>query len=275
MKINVNICDVKHGTQINQISVPERMKEKIPSGIGFIDDSLGGQGFTPGMCALLTGTPGAGKSTLLLQTAHAISRRDDCVVLFNTTEESLFQVKMTYDRLFGSEDHGSFYVGEDRIVDDLNPALHPKVKKEIEEGKHKAILQHARHIMKMHPNKQFFLFVDSLQAIDDGKYHDGSVNGATPVRSIELLTNFVKETYAICVCIGQVNKGGEFSGKQAIKHIIDAHMHLKIDTHIKSETQGMRIFEVQKNRFGSACPAYILNMESNGLHEWGSVEDEY
>jgi len=273
MKIKVQIGNIKHGTKINQIEVPERMREKIPTGIGFIDDCYGGEGLTPGTITLFTGTPGAGKSTLLLQMAQAVAKKQDCVSLFNTTEESLFQSKMVSERLFG-DGAGEFYVGEDRIVDDQHEGLHKKVSDQIKSGKMRAILQHARLLQKSNPGKQLFLFVDSLQSIDDGMYHDGSTNGNTPVRAMELLTNFVKQTFAICVCVGQVNKSGEFAGKQAIKHMIDCHMHLRIDTKDKSETQGMRIFEMQKNRYGYSGQAYVLNVEDTGLHEWGTLKDE-
>lgn len=269
MKINVQIGNIAHGTKINEINVPEQMRKKIPTGIGFIDDCCGGMGFTPGTITLLTGTPGAGKSTLLFQLANAVSKKENCISLYNTTEESLFQSKITCERLFGSSGC-DFYIGEDRIVDDRE--AHDKIKDDIAHGRVRAILQHARFLQSQNPGKQLFLFVDSLQTIDDGKYYDGTTNSNTPVRAMELLTNFVKETFAICVCIGQVNKSGEFAGKQAIKHTIDCHMHLRIDNKQGSETQGMRIFEMQKNRFGYSGLAYILNVEDNGLHEWGSID---
>ena len=273
MKIKVQIGDVAHGTKINQIEVPERMRTKIPTGLGFVDDMYGGLGLTPGTVTLFTGTPGAGKSTLLLQMAQAVSKkmvgREECIALLNTTEESLFQTKLVSERLFG--DKGDVYVGEDAIVDDRAEALHKNIKKQIAEGKTRAILQHARKLIKANPGKQFFLFIDSLQTIDDGYYGDGHTNSNTPVRAMNLLTDFAKETFAIVVCIGQVNKSGEFAGKQVVKHMIDCHMHLSIDTNDKSETQGMRIFEMQKNRYGYSGRAYILNVEDQGLYEFGAV----
>ncbi len=277
MKTKIAVGNIKHGTKINEIEVPEKMRKKIPTGIGFIDDCYGGQGLTPGTITLFTGTPGAGKSTLLLQIAQAVSRhmvgREPCHALLNSTEESLYQTKMVTERLFGDEG-GSFYVGEDVVVDDQNPNLHKNHKKALQEGRLDTILQNARKLIKKHPDSQLFLLIDSLQTIDDGYYGDGHINTMTPVRSMELLTNFCKETYTIGIVIGQVNKSGEFAGKQAIKHMIDCHMHLKIDTRDKSETQGMRIFEMEKNRYGYSGQAYILNVESNGLYEFGALSQD-
>lgn len=272
MKIAVQTGNVKHGTIINEIVVPDRMRIRIPTGIEFLDDCYGGSGLTPGTITLFTGTPGAGKSTLVLQVAQAIAERNDCIALFNTSEESVFQTKLVTERLFPTTG-GKFYVGEDFLIDDEN-GLCDKNKKEVDEGKLTCILQHARKLTTENPEKQLFLFIDSLQTIDDGMYADGHRNGNTPVRAMELLTNFAKATYTIVIVIGQVNKSGEFAGKQAVKHMVDAHMHLKIDTRDKSETQGMRIFEMQKNRFGHSGSAYILNVEETGLREWGALKDD-
>ena len=273
MKIAVQTGNIKHGTIINEIVVPEKMRIRIPTGISFLDDCYGGSGLTPGTITLFTGTPGAGKSTLVLQIAQAIAQREDCIALFNTTEESVFQTKLVTERLFPSTG-GKFFVGEDSLIDDQHDNFHDKNKVLIKDGKLTCILQHARGLQGENPDKQLFLFIDSLQTIDDGMYADGHRNGNTPVRAMELLTNFAKQTYSIVIVIGQVNKGGEFAGKQAVKHIVDCHMHLKIDTRDRSETQGMRIFEMTKNRFGHSGSAYILNVEENGLKEWGALKDE-
>ncbi|NBT35349.1 MAG: hypothetical protein EBT03_07395, partial [Betaproteobacteria bacterium] len=91
-------------------------------------------------------------------------------------------------------------------------------------------------------------------------------------RAIEMLTDFCKETYAIGITIGQVNKAGEFAGKQQIKHAVDVHAHLALDLQKSSETYGERIFEVQKNRFGANGKRYVLGMGKDGLYEKGHFE---
>ena len=97
MKLNVNHA-VKRGTNILNVDVPDQLRRRIPSGLPHIDDALGGRGFTPSMVTLFTGTPGAGKTTLMLEAANALQGKG-ATVLFNTAEESLFQLKMTVERL--------------------------------------------------------------------------------------------------------------------------------------------------------------------------------
>jgi predicted ATP-dependent serine protease len=55
------------------------------------------------------------------------------------------------------------------------------------------------------------------------------------------------------------------AGKQEIKHAIDVHMHLGMDTDKRSDTYGQRIAEIQKNRFGTAGIYLEFNLTSAGL----------
>ena len=64
MKLNVKIEDIAFGTSIQSIKVPDLLKKRVPSGLGYFDYALGGKGFTPSLCGLFTGTPGAGKTTM-------------------------------------------------------------------------------------------------------------------------------------------------------------------------------------------------------------------
>ena len=98
MKINVKIEDIPFGTSIQDVEVPEILKRRVSTGIEWFDASLGGAGFTPSMVSLFTGTPGAGKTTMMLTLANALQAAGSQVV-FNTAEESLYQIKMTAERL--------------------------------------------------------------------------------------------------------------------------------------------------------------------------------
>jgi predicted ATP-dependent serine protease len=131
------------------------------------------------------------------------------------------------------------------------------------------LLEHADELRKKNPSKQVFILQDSLQTLNDGKYKDGGTTGNTPLRCCELLTDWCKENYGICIFVGQVTKGGEFAGKNQIKHAIDVHGHLFFDDDKKSETYGERLYEVNKNRFGCAGKTYVIGIDSNGLHEKG------
>lgn len=249
MKLKVGLKDWKQGTNILDLDVPPQLEETVPTGVGFFDDALSsGEGITPSSSILFTGTPGAGKTTMCLQLADSITASGN-ICLFNTAEESLLQVRKVAKRL--SLRHG-FIAGQDTHV----PTL----------------LEHAGRLMKQNPGRQLFMIVDSLATLDDGFYANGHTNSMSSVRAIEMITDFCKETYAIAVTIGQVNKGGEFAGKMQVKHAVDVHAHLGIDDEKRSETYGERIFEVQKNRFGCSGRKYILGMEKSGLYEKGSFQ---
>ena len=245
MNLNVGIKNLKRGTTISDIKVPEALRDRKKTGVDFFDTAVGGAGLVPSSVVMLTGTPGAGKTTMLLQLADAITGSGH-VCLYNTGEESLYQVKMVAERL---KLRNGFIVGQDTLVPDL--------------------LSHADHIRKANPGKQVFVLQDSLQTLDDGKYAHGA-NSMTTVRATEMLTDWAKSTYGIVMFIGQVTKGGDFAGKQTILHAVDCRGQLFIDDEKKSETYGERIFEVTKNRFGCSGKSYILGMGTTGLYERGS-----
>lgn len=247
MKLNVSLKNWKQNTNILNLDVPQELEKTIKTGISFIDNALG-EGITPSSAILLTGTPGAGKSTLSLQIANSVTANNH-IALYNSGEESLFQIRKVTKRL--GFKHG-FIAGQDLMIDD--------------------VLEHSKNIRNLHKGKQFFLVCDSLQTLDDGKYQNGMTNSMTAVRCTEAITDFCKDTYSIAFLIGQVTKEGEFSGKQAIKHAIDVHLHLSIDLNKKSDTYGERILEVQKNRFGPAGKRFIVGINERGLYMKEQIE---
>lgn len=281
MNINVSSENVSYDTNIRDVEVPAHMRRRVPLGINYLDDLLGGAGLIPSMTVLFTGTPGAGKTTQLLQLADAITGKGN-VALYISREEALTQVKMTTERL---DLKNGFIVGDAELaseddLDDNSARLWDKFWKK--PGKRRtSIVGHAKHqIDKMlemqgpnDPPRDIFLLLDSLQAFNDGKYGPGAINGQSPMRVIETLTSFCKQGYRgvhpIMFMIGQVTKGGEFSGKNGIKHAVDAHMHLYIDNDKKSELWGERLIEMQKNRFGCNDKKMVLGLEKSGLYKKG------
>jgi len=245
MNLNVGIKGLKRGTSISDIEVPEALRNRKKVGLEWFDDALGGDGFVPSSVMMLTGTPGAGKTTLLLQLADTITKAGH-IALYNTGEESLYQVKMVAERL-GLRT--GFVVGQDTLVPEL--------------------LAHADFLRTANPGKQVFILQDSLQTLDDGKWKDGA-NSMTPVRATEMLTDWAKSNYGVVIFIGQVTKSGDFAGKQTILHAVDVRGQLFIDEEKKSDTYGERIFEVTKNRFGCSGRSYILGINRSGLYEKGS-----
>ena len=246
MNLNVGLNAWKRNTNILGLDVPPQLEKTVTTGIKWFDNAMGESGVTPSTSMMLTGTPGAGKTTLGLQLADAITGTGN-ICLFNTGEESLFQIRKVTKRL--NMKHG-FIAGQDTLVDN--------------------VIAHAESLRKNNPSKQIFIILDSLQTLDDGKYKDGHTNSMTQVRAIEMVTDWCKSNFGVAITIGQVTKSGDFSGKQQIKHIVDVHGHLFIDEAKASETFGERLFEIQKNRFGSAGKTFILGLNRNGLYEKGS-----
>lgn len=248
MNLNVGVKGLKRGTSIHEIEVPKALRDRKKVGLEWFDAAIGGEGFVPSSVMMLTGTPGAGKTTMLLQLADSITKAGH-ICLYNTGEESLYQTKMVVERL-GLK--SGFVVGQDILVSDL--------------------LEHADALRKANPGKQVFILQDSLQTLDDGKYTDGFTNSMTTVRAVEMLTDWAKSNYGVVIFIGQVNKDGEFQGKNTILHAIDVRGRLFIDMSKRSETYGERIFEITKNRFGCSGKAFIMEMNRNGLTEKGSFD---
>jgi DNA repair protein RadA/Sms len=244
MKLNVN-NDIEFGTNILDIEVPDALRKRIPSGIKYFDDAIGGKGFTPSAVTLFTGTPGAGKTTMMLELANALSVKDS-IVLFNTAEESLYQLKMTVERL---NLRSGFIAGQESSV----PVL----------------LKQCDELREKNPEKPFFLIVDSLQTLNDGKYGD-HVNGKTAVRSLQLITDYCKQHYCNAIIIGQVTKDGKMAGSNTIKHMVDAKMSLSIETK-DADLLGCRVLQVEKNRFGGAGHIMFLSLRDKGFDEVARV----
>lgn len=249
MNLNVGNKNLKRGTSILDVKVPPELRIRHSSGIDWIDDALG-SGFAPSTAMMLTGGPGVGKSTMMLQLADSLTKAGH-VALLNSGEESHYQIKLVAERL--KLKHG-FIIGQDDKVED--------------------VLDHADEIRKGNPGKQVFIIQDSLQTMDDGKYKDGTTNSNTPLRCTEMLTDWAKKKvngmFGIVCFIGQVNKDGDFSGKNAIRHAVDVHAKFYFDSDKKSETYGERLFEVSKNRFGANGKTYVVGLEREGLVEKGS-----
>ena len=242
MKLNVRNDSINFGTNVLDISVPEKLRNKVKSGLEFVDGALGGDGFTPSQVVLFTGTPGAGKTTMMLTLADRLTRAGN-IVVFNTAEESLFQVKLIAERL-GLK--SGFSVGQETHV----PTL----------------LKKCDALRAKSPDKHFFLMVDSLQCMDDGHYGDGQINSRSAERSLELLTDWCKTNYTNALVIGQVNKSGKMAGTQKLKHMVDAMMELSVEEK-DEDLRGCRVLQTVKNRFGGCGHTFYLQLEGKGFSE--------
>lgn len=241
MKLNVKTQTKEEVTSIFDIEVPDQLKNKISTGLDYFDTAIGGKGFTPSMVTLFTGTPGAGKTTMMLELADSMTGKG-CNVLFNTAEESLYQLKMTVERL--KLRHG-FQAGQETNVNRL--------------------LENCKKIMDKDPKKPFFVIVDSLQCLTE---HDGpgSHSSAGTQRCLQKVTDFCKEHYCNAIVIGQVTKNGNMAGRNVLKHMVDSMISLSVEEK-DEDLLGCRILRVNKNRFGGAGHIMILTLKQEGFQE--------
>jgi len=115
------------------------------------------------------------------------------------------------------------------------------------------------------PNKPFFLIVDSLQTLNDGKYGENT-NSKTAERSLSLITDYCKRNYVNAIVIGQVTKGGQMAGANVLKHMVDAMFTLDIEKK-EADFLGCRVLQCEKNRFGGSGHIYFLALRENGFQE--------
>jgi predicted ATP-dependent serine protease len=134
--------------------------------------------------------------------------RSGTVAVFNTAEESLFQVKAVCERLGLKK---GFAVGNETNVSDL-------LKK-----------ADKLRLMPVNKDKPFLLIIDSLQCMDDGHFSTGRITCQTAERSLEQVTSWCKENYTNAIVIGQVTKSGNFAGSNKLRHMVDCHTHLGIE----------------------------------------------
>ena len=246
MQLNTNVGDIAVGTNILDIEVPDQLRKRVRSGLGYFDDALGGKGFTPSAVTLFTGTPGAGKTTMMLELANSLTGHGS-QVLFNTAEESLYQLKMTVERL--NLKHG-FSAGQETDV----PTL----------------LKNCDEIRAANPGRPFFLIVDSLQTLNDGKYGSHHTNSKTAERSLQMITEYCKEHFCNAIIIGQVTKNGQMAGANVLKHMVDAMMSLDVERK-DQDLMGCRVLMTEKNRFGGAGHIFFLSLQERGFTEVSRV----
>lgn len=270
--MNLSFDTLPRGANIRDIEVDPRLRVRIDTGLDFVNFVKSGdadlKGFVPGEVVLFTGTPGAGKSTLALQLADSLTGQGHTVLL-NGVEESPAQMKMTYERLGlenGFELCNSIFVDRVESPKDLADAVGDNF-----------LLSHMREQLAAHraeekkrgsdkKGKHMVVIVDSLQAMNDGKWGLAS-NSKTPIRVLEELCNFAKAEFVTVIVIGHVGKAGEFKGDNTLLHMVDAHMHLYVDVDPKSDTEGCRLLEMRKNRFGPSGITAVLDIGKHGLRE--------
>lgn len=237
---------VDNKTNILDIKVPDQMKHPITTGMPHIDLLCTGTGMLASTVLLLTGLPSMGKTTCAMQLADSITRTGN-ISVFNTCEESLFQIKRRLD---------------DGMI--IKHGFIPSYESDVDD-----IITKADSIQQDNPDKKLFLIIDSLQTIEVtkalGQRGRGPSQQTQAVEAAWRLAAWAKRTYNIVIMIGQVTKDGVFAGKQEIKHAIDCHLHLSQEKDRTSEHYGERIAEMEKNRFGIANVFYPFSIKKEGI----------
>ncbi len=233
------------GISLKDVEVPDILRHRVATGVDYLDGVFGGAGLTPSSITFFCGGAGAGKTTMMLTMANGIAGNGANVV-FNTNEESLFQIKLHAERL---NLRNGIMLGEESSVTTL--------------------LAKCDRLRLADPDKPFVLIVDSLQTLeDDIAIQRGAANTVTPERCLEAITSWCKDNNTMAVIIGQVGKDGKFAGKNKLKHMVDAMLELSIDlkgSPEKNPTYGLRILAMSKNRFGGGSQQYYLQLEKAGF----------
>jgi len=236
----------------SNIEVPEKLRTSYDTGWAHMNVLHTGTGIRPSTVEMITGLPGSGKTTACLQLADFLVAQGH-YVQYNSCEESAEQIKMTLERLELKN-----------LLDPANSerAIHSNL---CEVGE--ILAESDKILAKVPEDKGLFLFVDSLQTIE--KAHEGRGRPAGQQnQSCEAMwdiAEWCKAKYTVAFIIGQVTKDGTFAGKQEIKHCVDCHLHLGIDTDKKSDTYNQRIAEQLKNRFGISNLYFSYELTTKGL----------
>ncbi len=96
-----------------------------------------------------------------------------------------------------------------------------------------------------------FIIIDSLQTAAVDFQKDGMSEKDAQMRILEELMNWKKRTGGTAILIGMVNKDGDFSGVNKIKHLADCHLHLVFD-----EIKNIRFMQTTKNRDNSTSKLF-------------------
>lgn len=248
----------------NEIEIPAFFDRPMKSGLSFVDYVLGDQGFFPTQSTILTGDPGCGKTTLTLQIADAL-RGHGTRVAFASCEMRKEMVSRFQKRL-GAEHNIDIIT--DKWVDlpsgkRVNVPFASSVPH---------LIESANRLRAKHPDQPFMLIVDSLQELDDGYFKSGRKTSRTAYRAMDALNEWAKETECGLIVIGQVTKDGKMAGSNDIKHLIDAHLHISIETK-DEDLRGARILEATKNRFAGCGQIVFMRIGQRGFSELARISD--
>jgi len=193
-------------------------------------------GLVAGSTVLVGGDPGIGKSTLLLQASLAMARADRRV-LYVTSEESAYQLRMRASRL----SHGQPEPASLLVLADTNVAR---------------ILEQARKV------KPEVMIIDSIQMIFKGDLPSAPGSVAQLRACCLELVYQAKLTGCATLLVGHVTKQGNLAGPRLLEHMVDAVVYFEGDRY-----HAHRVVRGIKNRFGNTLEVGLFEMTDRGLME--------
>jgi len=247
----------------NDIEIPSYLDNPVKTGLGYMDYILGDAGFYPTQCTVMTGDPGCGKTTLALEMASAM-RGLGTTVAFASCEMRKEMVAKFQKRLTARH---PVKVITDKIIRTSRGSTRIPFASHVP-----TLIETCERIRAQKPNQPFVLIVDSLQELDDGYFKTGRKTSKTAYRALDQLNQWCKQTECVLIVIGQVTKSGQMAGSNGMRHLIDAHLHLSVETK-DEEMRGARILQATKNRFAGCGQIAFLQMKASGLHEIARIRE--
>lgn len=114
-----------------------------------------------------------------------------------------------------------------------------------------------------------FIIIDSLQtAAVDFVRENNMGEKESEMEVLSVLKKWKDRTGGTAILIGMVNKDGDFSGVNKIKHLADCHLHL-----VYNEATNIRFMQTTKNRDNSTSKLYYEFVNTSEIVEFYSEKE--
>jgi len=208
----------------------------ILTGIGHLDNLLSVDKGFQNAVIFLTGTSGAGKTTLSKVIQKSL--KDTPTALYERETSSNSVAKQT--RRVKIE-HENALICDEKEYPHFNDFMAEVVKRGIK-----------------------FIIIDSLQtAAVDFVRVEGMSEKESEMEVLRVLKQWKDSTGGTAILIGMVNKDGDFSGVNKIKHLADCHLHLVFD-----EIKNTRFMYTTKNRDNSTSKLHYEFVDTDAVVEF-------
>ena len=208
----------------------------VLTGISNLDDLLSvDKGFQSSVI-FLTGTSGSGKTTLSKVIQKNIS--DTPTALYERETSSKSVAKQTRRVVIN---HSNALISDEKDFKTFTDFMNEVRKRGIK-----------------------FVIIDSLQtAAVDFEINEGMSEKDSQMKVLQDLIEWKKETGGTAILIGMVNKDGDFSGVNKIKHMADCHLHLVFD-----KVKNIRFMFTTKNRDNGTAKLFYEFVETDEVIEF-------